>query len=193
MGLIVREKAIFLKNRSNSLDLELTPDCRFETVPVIGTGGSVKTEILLCVFRKERDMSSTNEGEGIFPKGEIVGGENFTGTAWLKMLVADDTTFDVQIYNVIFEPGARNNWHSHPGGQILLVTEGRGYYQEKGKVAQLLRSGDVVAIPPDVEHWHGAAPDSSFAHIGITTQAAKGAAQWRGPVMDTEYHEAVTE
>jgi quercetin dioxygenase-like cupin family protein len=133
----------------------------------------------------------TGQG-GIFPKGEIVGGDNFTGIAWLKMLMADDKTFDVQIYNVTFEPGARNSWHSHPGGQILLVTEGKGYYQEKGKEAQLLRSGDVIAIPPGVEHWHGAAPGSLFAHIGITTQAAKGAVRWLGPVTDDEYREATT-
>jgi quercetin dioxygenase-like cupin family protein len=138
-------------------------------------------------------MSGTNSQNEIFTQGEIVSEENFTGTARIKMLMADDKTFDAQIYDVTFEPRSRNNWHSHPGGQILLATEGRGYYQERGKAAQLLCAGDVAAIPPGVEHWHGAAPDCSLTHIGITTQAAKGAAQWLGPVTDAEYNEAVKE
>jgi len=61
---------------------------------------------------------------------------------------------------VTFEPGCCNSWHKHPGGQILLVAGGRGYYQEEGKPAQELRPGDVVEIRPNVKHWHGAAPDS---------------------------------
>lgn len=69
----------------------------------------------------------------IFPKGEKIASDHFIGTAWLSMLVPDDGTYHCPIYNVTFEPGARNNWHKHPGGQILLVTGGRGYYQEEGK------------------------------------------------------------
>ena len=81
-----------------------------------------------------------------FTKGEKAPTDYFTGTAWVKMLVASDNTFNTSIGNVTFEPGARNNWHTHPGGQILIVTDGMGYYQEKGKLIQLLRKGDVVKI-----------------------------------------------
>lgn len=72
--------------------------------------------------------------------------------------MTDSKTFDVVVSDVIFEPSARNSWHSHPGGQILIATAGKGYYQEKGKPIQVLKPGDVIAIAPDVKHWHGAAP-----------------------------------
>jgi quercetin dioxygenase-like cupin family protein len=100
--------------------------------------------------------------KAIFPKGDRAPTEYFTGTAWIKPLVANDTTFNSVIGNVVFEPGARNNWHTHPGGQILIVTDGTGYYQEKGKNVQILQKGDVITIPPDVVHWHGASPDIAW-------------------------------
>ena len=97
----------------------------------------------------------------IFP----VGGPNdayaqyFSGKSWLSLL----TTEGVVTANVTFEPGCRNNWHvHHKGGQILLCTAGRGYYQEAGKPARELHAGDVVYIAPEVKHWHGAAPTSWF-------------------------------
>ena len=81
----------------------------------------------------------------IFPKGDQGLKEIFTHTTWVKMLHTDEEgTFDTQVYNVTFEPAARTYRHSHPGGQILLITNGTGYYQEKGKTAQLLKPGDVV-------------------------------------------------
>ncbi|MDH8701600.1 quercetin dioxygenase-like cupin family protein [Dysgonomonadaceae bacterium PH5-43] len=80
------------------------------------------------------------ETNKIFPKGQKAEA-NFTGTAWVEMLVTDNTTFNTQVYNVTFEPGCRNYWHSHPGGQLLMVTSGKGYYQEKGKPIQLLQPG----------------------------------------------------
>jgi quercetin dioxygenase-like cupin family protein len=133
-------------------------------------------------------MENTNK---IFPKGEKAGAAVFTGTAYVNTLIADtDNVYNCTVYDVKFEAGARNNWHTHPGGQILLVTEGKGYYQERGKPARLLQKGDVVAIPPDVEHWHGAAPDSGFTHIGISPNTQKGGAMWLAPVTDEEYREA---
>lgn len=125
----------------------------------------------------------------IFPKGNKIEGplaNYFTGDAWLEMLVTDKE-FNCPVYNVTFGPGGRNNWHVHPGGQILLVTGGKGYYQEEGKPAQLLKPGDVVKIPPDVKHWHGAAPDSWFVHLGITTNPQAGDAKWLEEVSDEEY------
>lgn len=127
----------------------------------------------------------------IFAKGGRAPEEIFSNTVWLVMLHADeDKAFDTQVYSVTFEPSARTHWHSHPGGQILLVTSGRGYYQEKGRPARLLQKGAVVAIPPDVVHWHGAAPENQLIHIGMSTQVHRGPAAWFGPVPDPEYAEA---
>ncbi|MFW9994499.1 MAG: cupin domain-containing protein [Candidatus Odinarchaeota archaeon] len=126
----------------------------------------------------------------IFPKGTKVEGplkDVFTGAAWVEMLVTDQV-YNCPVYNVTFEPGARNNWHSHPGGQILLITGGKGYYQESGKPARSLTAGDVVEIPPNVKHWHGAAKDSWFTHLGITTNPQAGAAEWFEEVSDQEYN-----
>lgn len=89
-----------------------------------------------------------------------------------------------------FEPGCRNNWHSHTGGQLLLVTAGRGYYQEKGEPARELRPGDVVEIPADVVHWHGAAPDSWFSHLAVECNPAANVNTWLEPVGDAEYEAA---
>lgn len=123
----------------------------------------------------------------IFSKGDQAPAAYFTGNVWLKVLVPADELLNTTINNVIFEPGARTNWHTHPGGQILLVTEGTGYYQEKGEPIQLLNKGDVVKILPDIEHWHGAGPASAFTHIATNPNTQKGAAIWLAPVTDEEY------
>ena len=133
------------------------------------------------------------ETSAIFPKGEQAPSQVFTNTTWVAMLHTDEEgEFDTQVYNVTFEPAARTYWHSHPGGQILLITAGTGYYQEKGKPARLLTPGDTVAIPADVVHWHGAAPDSRFVHLGMSTQVHLGPAEWFGPVTDAEYDDATS-
>ena len=119
----------------------------------------------------------------IFPAGERFDNENFSGEVWLKML----TGMPCPVANVTFAPACRNNWHTHRGGQILLVTAGRGYYQEWGKEARELRAGDVVEIPAEVKHWHGAAPDSWFSHIAIEIHPELGPATWLEPVSEEEY------
>lgn len=131
--------------------------------------------------------NSTMKEKEIFPKGQKAT-ENFTGDTWVKMLSTDAANFDAMSYNVIFAPGSRTYWHSHPGGQLLFCTSGEGYYQEKGKPIQLLKAGDVVEIKPDVVHWHGATPNDGFVHLGISTQLSKGAATWYGEVTDEEYN-----
>ena len=119
----------------------------------------------------------------IFPAGERFDNENFSGEVWLKML----TGMPCPVANVTFAPACRNNWHTHRGGQILLVTAGRGYYQEWGEDARELRAGDVVEIPAEVKHWHGAAPDSWFSHIAIEIHPELGPATWLEPVSEEEY------
>jgi len=144
--------------------------------------------IISCNSSKGGNTMSNNL---IFEKGVLAPNTIFSNTVWVNMMVTDEEkVFDTQVYNVTFEPSARTHWHSHPGGQILLATEGTGYYQEKGKPAQLLKKGDTVAIPPEVIHWHGAAPNEEFVHIGMSTQVHLGPADWFGPVTDEEYREA---
>jgi quercetin dioxygenase-like cupin family protein len=111
----------------------------------------------------------------------------FTGIAWVKMLVSPNDPTDCVVGDVTFEPGARNNWHTHPHGQILVVTSGTGYYQEKGQPVRVLHPGDAVSIAPDVNHWHGATPDSRFTHLAINPSASKGTVTWGAPVTDEEY------
>lgn len=111
----------------------------------------------------------------------------FTGTTYLQRLCANDDIWNSSIANVTFEPKARTNWHKHSGGQILLVTAGEGRYQERGKEIRILKKGDVVKIPPDVEHWHGAGPDGMFAHISIETNIPNNQTTWLEPVNDKEY------
>ena len=123
----------------------------------------------------------------IFPKGKKAT-EHFTGNTWVQMLTVDAKNFDAMSYNVTFAPGSRTDWHSHPGGQILYCISGEGRYQEKGNPVQNLKVGDVVEIKPNIVHWHGAAPNSEFAHVGISTQLSKGPVKWLSAVTDEEYN-----
>lgn len=128
----------------------------------------------------------------IFPQGDRLPEEfsrYFTGQAYLAS-ISNNEALGTHISNVTFEPGCRNNWHSHTGGQLLLVTAGRGYYQEKGEPARELRPGDVVEIPADVVHWHGAAPDSWFSHLAVECNPAANVNTWLEPVGDAEYEAA---
>ncbi|SDH23210.1 Cupin domain protein [Vibrio xiamenensis] len=126
------------------------------------------------------------EGKGIFEFGERndAYADYFTGTSYLALLNLPG----IIVANVTFEPGCRNFWHiHHKGGQILLVTGGRGWYQEAGKPAQELNPGDVVHIAPGTKHWHGAAKDSWFAHVAIEIPAEGSSNEWCEPVSDEEY------
>lgn len=110
----------------------------------------------------------------------------FIGQAYLARLTQNGA-LNCPISNVTFEPGCRNNWHSHTGGQILVVVGGRGYYQAEGEPARELLPGDVVEIAPDVVHWHGAAPDSWFSHLAIEANPQTNRNTWLGPVDDAHY------
>ena len=115
-----------------------------------------------------------SKSESPFPVGE----EN---TAFAKYFIGQQ----IGIANVTFEPGCRNHWHiHHGGGQILLCTAGRGYYQAWGQEARELHPGDVVNILPEEKHWHGAAPDSWFSHIAISVPAENVGCEWLEPVTD---------
>lgn len=126
-----------------------------------------------------------------YPLGDKLSpNSNFTGEVWLAPL-SEKEELNLPMANVTFEPGCRNSWHSHKAGQLLIATAGIGYYQEKGQPARRLFPGDIVEIAPGVEHWHGAAPDSWFAHIAITTNPQENATVWLSTVSNKQYEEAV--
>ena len=138
-------------------------------------------------MEKNKKEEDGNELQAIFPTGELGAAENFTGNAWNTPLVADDSTYNTVIGNVYFEPGARSNWHTHPSGQILIITDGVGYHQIKGEPRQTIKKGDVVKCPPNVLHWHGASPDTGMQQMYILPKTEKGIVTWLQKVTDEEY------
>ena len=114
----------------------------------------------------------------------------FTGTVHVNMAVTPEDKLNTGIGKVTFDAKARTNWHTHPYGQILIVTEGKGYYQEKGKPVQIIRKDDVVKISADVEHWHGASHSIGMTHLAIVPSDTN-ATIWLEPVNDKQYDEAL--
>ena len=135
------------------------------------------------------DAMSQHRSRMLFPIGapNDAFAQYFIGQSYL----APVSTSQVGIYNVTFEPGCRNNWHIHRaksgGGQILICLAGRGSYQEAGQPARELHPGDVVNIPADVKHWHGAAADSWFSHLAVEVPGKETANEWCEPVTDEQY------
>ena len=154
----------------------------------------MKTKIILLLFL----MTAINSLPAVaqakveqfsqpYPAGEpLVNNPNFIGQAYLHPLTSVES-LNTPMFNVTFEPGCRNSWHSHSGGQLLIATAGIGYYQERGKAARRLYPGAIVEIAPDVEHWHGAAPDRWFAHIAIECNPGANQVTWICPVNDADY------
>lgn len=139
-------------------------------------------------------MNQETSFRQIFPQGEKLPqqfSQYFIGQAYLAPLTKNQA-LQVPVSNVTFEPGCRNNWHSHTGGQLLICIAGRGYYQEQDKPARELLPGAVVEIAPDVVHWHGAAPDSWFSHLAVECNPMTNQNTWLGEVSDAEYAEATT-
>lgn len=142
---------------------------------------------LSCNSKNQEKMDKANT-ESLFPKGEKLPNDWFTGEAFLSPLVSKDKNNEFSAGAVTFEIGARTNWHTHPKGQVLIVTEGSGFYQEKGKQAQAIKKGDVVNIPENVEHWHGASANTAMTHIAITNFKEDIQVTWLKPVTDEEFN-----
>jgi quercetin dioxygenase-like cupin family protein len=124
----------------------------------------------------------------IFPQGEISKVNNHTGTVWLDELNKADSMLDLNVAMATFAPGAKLDWHIHPAGQLLMITDGTGYYQEKGKAIVVVHKGDVVRCIPGIPHWHGASPNSSFTYIAVSTNSARNKTVWLQRVTDAEYN-----
>ena len=170
----------------------LTSSQLSELVTIIETDiskhrGIISRQVLQSVLNKEPYNASIVTEDPIFPIGQKIDNNNFVGTAWLNQLVQIDSSNKTQVGSVTFEPGARTRWHYHPAGQILLALDGLGYYQEKGTPKRMLRKGDAVKCPPNIPHWHGAAPNEKFVQIAITNTDL-GATVWLEPVTEEEYN-----
>jgi quercetin dioxygenase-like cupin family protein len=134
------------------------------------------------------DNKSTSDNL-IFPKGELGPKKNFTGKAYNFGLVPSDSNYNILVGNVYFEAGARSNWHMHPGGQILIITDGEGYHQIDGQPRQTMKKGDVIKCPPGVRHWHGASENSSLSQMYIIPNTVKGIVEWQEPVTEDQYNQ----
>jgi quercetin dioxygenase-like cupin family protein len=143
---------------------------------------STKTE------KQESMKTDKNELNAIFPIGEKGPAEWFTGNAYPTSLLEADSVYTTIAGNVYFEPGARSNWHTHPAGQILIITDGVGYYQIEGQPIEIMKKGDVVKFPPNVRHWHGASPDTGVQQLYIIPNTEQGIVEWMEPVSDEEYN-----
>lgn len=153
-----------------------------------------------AVFRMAKEV--WNDEEEVTDKGKteyerglmfLIGGPNDAFAQYFigQSYIAPVSSEQVPIFNVTFEPGCRNNWHIHHadkgGGQMLVCVGGRGWYQEEGKPARELHPGDVVNIPANVKHWHGAAADSWFSHLAIEVEGENTSNEWLEPVDDEWY------
>ena len=138
----------------------------------------------------EQEEMKTDEKElnAIFPKGEKGSEELFTGNAYNIGLVDADSIHTTAVGNVYFEPGARSNWHSHPAGQILIITDGIGYHQIEGQPIEIIKKGSVIKCPPNVRHWHGASPDVGLQQLYIVPNTEKGIVNWEEAVTDDVYN-----
>lgn len=139
-------------------------------------------------YSNETDFNAANK----FGKGNAntAFAQYFIGNSFLNPLTEPQKA-NLFLANVTFEPGCRNNWHIHRaskgGGQILICTAGEGWYQEEGKKAVSLSEGMVIAIPPEVKHWHGAKKDSWFSHIAVEVPGENTSNEWCEPISNEEY------
>lgn len=151
--------------------------------------------VMLKVYGDEADDGKGAEFKPMFGMGNPneAFAQYFVGNSYLNPLTSA-AECGVGLANVTFEPGCRNNWHVHHaergGGQVLIVTDGRGWYQEWGEDPRELAPGDVVVIPAGVKHWHGAAADSWFSHIAVEAPGEGCSNEWLEPVGDDQYPQA---
>jgi quercetin dioxygenase-like cupin family protein len=120
------------------------------------------------------------------PSGEA-SAEQFTGTVRRDPLINSEAPGRVSTGLVTFEPGARTAWHTHPAGQILIITAGRGWVQQEGSPREEVTPGDAVWIPAHTRHWHGASDTTAMTHIAVTESIYGSAVTWQEHVSDTDY------
>lgn len=153
---------------------------------ILGLTGII---IFSCNENNEKKVKpeKSERQEIVFPKGEKVPNDKFVGNVY-QAILSDDGT---RVSNVTFEPKGRTNWHNHPGGQTLLVTDGVGYHQEEGKPVQKIKKGDVIKIGKNIKHWHGGSEDQAMTHIAISIDHEKNPSRWFKPVTDQEFKKEI--
>lgn len=134
-----------------------------------------------------QQSASDSSEETIFPKGELGPATNFTGNAYNFGLVANDSIYNTLVGNVYFEKSARSNWHIHPSGQILIVLDGEGYHQLEGQPRQTMKKGEVIKVPANTRHWHGATENTALTQMYILPKTENGFVTWMEPVTDEQY------
>lgn len=175
-----REDKLSTKNR-----------CMITIAGLIGKGMLDNSFKYHLMNAKKYGITKEEHG-GMFGLGEpnVNYAQYFIGNSYLKPLTEPGKS-SIFIANVTFEPGCRNNWHIHHstknGGQILICIDGEGWYQEEGKPAQSLKEGDVVVIPANVKHWHGAKKDCWFSHLALEVPGENTSNEWCEKVTDEEY------
>jgi len=161
-----------------------------QCLPYIGFPAAIKALRIIKEETADADGKAAFQREMIFPIDEpnTAYAKYFIGNSYLAPISKEQIPFS----NVTFEPGCRNNWHIHHatkgGGQMLVCVAGKGWYQEEGKPAVQMLPGDVIHIPANVKHWHGAAADSWFAHLAFEVPGENTSNEWLEPVTDEEYN-----
>lgn len=141
----------------------------------------MKHLLIAILFLSALSASAVAQDASIFPKGEKAPNVHHTGDVWLNHLSDADSTFDFNMVVATFAASAKLDWHMHPAGQQLIITDGTGYYQERGEEVQIVQKGDIIKCPPGIEHWHAATPETSVTYLAITGN------------QSTEWFERVTE
>jgi quercetin dioxygenase-like cupin family protein len=139
--------------------------------------------------KQQQQEALSDNAAAIFPKGDTIDRAHFSaGRAWVHWILRPDSIYDTQLASVTYDKGSRTKWHYHPAGQILIITSGTAYYQEKGKPKQILSKGGVAKCPPGVHHWHGASPEGDVKLMAINPNMEKGGVVWLEKSTDEEYN-----
>ncbi|MBL7722962.1 MAG: carboxymuconolactone decarboxylase family protein [Chitinophagaceae bacterium] len=169
----------------------LTSSQLSELVTIVETNvntqrGIIAREVLQSLLDDKPYNSIMLPDNLIFPRGEKITNNNFIGNAYLYQMIMPDSLNPTMVGCVTFEPGARSNWHRHPGGQILVIVDGTGYYQEQGSPKRIIKKGESIKCPPNIPHWHGASKKEQLIQIAITNNQ-NGPTVWLQPVTEEEY------
>ncbi len=134
-------------------------------------------------------LSAFAQDKAVFPQGDKVTSDRFVGDVYMNLLLPEDDIYTTKSGSVHFVEGGRTNWHYHPSGQILFVSEGTGYHQIEGQEKETIERGDVVKIPANVKHWHGGRESTSMTHLFVIPNTEKGGSVWFEPVSEENFSE----
>ena len=157
---------------------------------MLKTTATLFAAVLVSTGAMAQQMEVTKAGTR---DGMIGSSDLFTGTVYVEPVFSNKEPFVVNAGKVTFLPGARSNWHTHPAGQMLIVTEGTGWVQEEGQDKHVMQAGDVVWCPPGVKHWHGATEGTAVTHYAVQQFEDGENVTWMEPVSDEDFNGPVAE